>query len=648
MPPAVAAPQGVDLDLLDTLRRHWMLATAIFTVVMSIGTLWAYQTMQPYYQAETTIYVPPDLGKDAGDGINEIAYPTLVNQQIMVVEHYATLSEALQRAKRAGVMWRMPHETERHAVDRLRAALNVQRVPDSFEVSVELTSPDPKAAAVLTNAVAQSFLDVGNRPDPSLSVDRSTALLAEKASIEKELQKQMDQRAALSASLQMANPQKAGQLPDDEVLNQLRQAQSAAHRKRLEAEEQLAGGASGVALEAQQLANADPTDRTLESNLLQRQLELREKIKNMLPSHPTRQQAEAELAIIDAELGTREGQSSHKLTAQLLAKLRSQADEAGRVEADLTREIAKETSNLPALAKDLAQSEYLNNEITRLQTQLTQVENKIADLSSRTTAGSAMRIFSTAEPSDKPLKSQRAKAIGMVCALAVLLAVAIPVGLDLTDARIHDPGTIERTLGFPIVGMTIARTAESENFADEHFWRLVAGIERGIVEGARNVVLIGLKQEVPPSLMRDISRQLSEHGAKVTLQAGHWRPDAPLRVANGQSKLIGPGVSVLKVLEDCHVVLMDSPALMFSAEAERLAAEADMTLVVVQAGKNTRAELLRGARLLERLNVPAIGIILEDVQVKRAGRALRRDLREYRAMLEHRNGYRQLDGKALV
>jgi Mrp family chromosome partitioning ATPase len=107
-------------------------------------------------------------------------------------------------------------------------------------------------------------------------------------------------------------------------------------------------------------------------------------------------------------------------------------------------------------------------------------------------------------------------------------------------------------------------------------------------------------------------------------------------------------VSVLKVLEDCHVVLMDSPALMFSAEAERLAAEADMTLVVVQAGKNTRAELLRGARLLERLNVPAIGIILEDVQVKRAGRALRRDLREYRAMLEHRNGYRQLDGKALV
>jgi hypothetical protein len=52
----------------------------------------------------------------------------------------------------------------------------------------------------------------------------------------------------------------------------------------------------------------------------------------------------------------------------------------------------------------------------------------------------------------------------------------------------------------------------------------------------------------------------------------------------------------------------------------------------VQAGTNTRPELVRGARLLERLNVPAVGVILQDVKVARAGRSLRRDLKEYMAL----------------
>jgi capsular polysaccharide biosynthesis protein len=638
----------MDLDLLDSLARHWKLSVLVFALIAALGTMWAISTSAPVYQAETTIYVPPDQGREANDGIAEIPYATLINQQIMVVLHYATLSEALQIAKKEGVPWRLNGETERHAVDRLRSALNVQRVPESFEVSIQLAGSDPRAAAIVTNAVARSFLDVGNRSDPAQSVDRGAALLNEKASIEKELQTQMGLRAALSASLQMVNPQKNGQLPDDEVLSQLRQAQAAAHRKRIEAEEQLAGGAKAVAYEADQLATADPVARAHEASLLQRQFELRERIKTMLPTHPVRQEAEAELALIDSELKSRAGQGTPKITAQLLARLQAQAEEAGRVEADLSREIAKESSNLPAIARNLAQADYLNSEITRLQNQLNQVEIRIADRNSRRMGGAAMRIFSTAEPPTHPVKSQRMKALGMVFGLALLLSMGLPVALDLADARIYDPATIERLLGFPVVGMTIERNAASEHFADEHLWRLVAGIERGIVEGARTVVLIGLKQPVQASLMRDIYRQLSEHGAKVTLQTGRWKSDAPIRVPQNPTRFVGPGGAIVKVLQDCDVTLMDSPALVFSAEAERLATEADMTLVVVQAGKNTRPELLRSARLLERLNIPAIGVILQDVQVKRAGRSLRRDLKEYLAMQQRRGAYRQLDGNALV
>jgi hypothetical protein len=69
---------------------------------------------------------------------------------------------------------------------------------------------------------------------------------------------------------------------------------------------------------------------------------------------------------------------------------------------------------------------------------------------------------------------------------------------------------------------------------------------------------------------------------------------------------------------------------LFSADTERLAAEADITLMIVQAEKDTRPDLLRGARLLERLNVPAVGVILQGVRPECAGSSLRRELNEYR------------------
>jgi Mrp family chromosome partitioning ATPase len=88
-------------------------------------------------------------------------------------------------------------------------------------------------------------------------------------------------------------------------------------------------------------------------------------------------------------------------------------------------------------------------------------------------------------------------------------------------------------------------------------------------------------------------------------------------------------------LQEREVLIMDAPALILCAETERLALEADITLIVVQACKNTRQDLLRAARSIERIRVPAIGVILDNVEVARAGSTLRRDLEQYLPLQNH-------------
>jgi Mrp family chromosome partitioning ATPase len=75
------------------------------------------------------------------------------------------------------------------------------------------------------------------------------------------------------------------------------------------------------------------------------------------------------------------------------------------------------------------------------------------------------------------------------------------------------------------------------------------------------------------------------------------------------------------------VVLIDSDPMPRSANTEYLARAVDATVIVVKAGTTTKQELRRAARLLERLQVAGIAVVLNKIQLERADRDLRRELR---------------------
>ena len=631
---AAAPPPGVDLDLRDTLRRRWPLACAIFLAVAGAGAWLGLATTKPVYEAETTIYVAPAIGGE-DSGAPESPYPMLVNQQVMTILHYDTLSEAVRRLGEEDIHWKTPGETERHAVDRLRDSLQVQRVPNSYEIAIGMTgngapntAGDPRSMAAIVNIVAESFLDGGARRTASGRAERIGTLTRQKSGLEQDLRDKLAVRAKLSESLQVVNLDKTVELPDDAALTQMRQAMTEAFRKRIEAEEQLFAGQRTVPAEAERIVMADPANRAVAGNLLQRQFELKEHIEGMLPSHPLRKDAETELNAIDAELQKAPNELIPKLTAQLLEKLRADVDESHRVESDLHGEMEREAANIGSMSRQFAEAEGVNADIARLRDRVGRIQGQIEEIDLQGDAPGTMRVFSVAQVPPVTPRSAPKKALG-IALLALFLGIGVPVALDLTDSRIYGPAAIERTLGFPAVGMTIERDSQTEQFADEHLRRLVAGIERGIANGAKTIVLTGLKQSVPLALMGNISRLLGERGINAAVHTVRWKADSqatPPQIGL-ISSVISPGVD----RNGSDVVLIDAPALLLSADAERVAAEADITLMIVQAGKNTRPDLVRGARLLERLDAPAVGVILQGVRVDRAGSSLIRELNEYRA-----------------
>jgi polysaccharide biosynthesis transport protein len=126
------------------------------------------------------------------------------------------------------------------------------------------------------------------------------------------------------------------------------------------------------------------------------------------------------------------------------------------------------------------------------------------------------------------------------------------------------------------------------------------------------------------------------------LQANGPSPESarvPARIDMGSTQEISRipvGARVGSLLNDLRreydVVLIDTPPLRLSADTEFLASISDITLVVVEAGKATRRELVQGTALLGQIGTPSIGVIMSRVRMRRAGSALKRDFKHFSSL----------------
>jgi hypothetical protein len=637
-PHAIPAPPKSEIDVIDSLQRRWLLAAGIFIICTVVGYRLIRYYVKPMYQAETTVYISPNALKDNLDHVNEVSYALLINHQIVTVLHHDTLSAALQRLDAKGLHWQYAGEAEQAAIERLRYSLAVWRVPDSYEITIGVHGPNPTNLATIANTIAEAYLARGSGEFVSERSDRLAVLTRENAFVEKELNEKLDQVTQYSEKLQVVDLQRAAEFPDDAMLAQMRTALAEAHQKRIIAEQELAvDEKSNAAPEAEQIVMNDAATRTMLDGLLQRQSDLRLRLEGMLPANPLYNNTQKGLSSIDTQLHSVPAEMVSSIGLQLLDKRRNDVEQSQRIELALTDEFTHRLSDTQAASRQLREARAVNADIERLRAHLRDVQARIDALNLQAEMPGFLSMFSLARRPLQPQKNQKQKAFGTLLVFALILSLGVPIILDAGDPRIHNPTSIERILGLLPIGMTMESRPGREEFADEHMRRLVSGIQRCIARGAKTVLLTPLKFGSSDILAGEICKDLTERGFRPVLVHATRQmliPKAVERIGGrAQISALGSYVQMLKAAEqDCDVVLISAPPLLLSSDTELLATEADVTLMIVDAGKSTRKDLERAGRLLERLNGGGVGAILTNVRVERAGRSLRSELRDLRIL----------------
>jgi uncharacterized protein involved in exopolysaccharide biosynthesis len=678
-PPQVELASSGGLDVLAAVRRRPLLTLAIFSVCALAGARYVLSHTPRDYHAEASVYVSPTYFKGLQQDREQlqISYTTLVNQQILTIRRYDILREALDRLQKQGIQWRRAGESEEAAVDRLAGALDIKYIPDSYEVSVGLNGPVAEQLAPILNTVAETYVGTVQQDEMSDRSKSLQALSAEQNSVATSLQQKLDEQAQFSQKLTTLSLDKAA-TADDELLASARQALEEAHRKRVDAETQLTilqskdgSGKDLVSTLAEEAVTSDPNARPLLDGFLQRMVDLQKSTQGMTTDHPQRQAADKEMKEIQGQKSQLQKGLAGEAEDRLLTKQRAEVNRARIYEKGLQQDVDDYTSKVQDKAKQVQMAQAVNDEIDRLRRQQAAISGQIDSLKMPADAAGFLRIFSAARTPLEPNKSNSKKLLFAVLGAALFLGVGTSLGFDLADQRILAPAEVKRAVGFPPVGIVLDRTPATLAFNEEHFRRLVNGIQRGMSAlGARNIVLTPVRRaRTPGTLVTDIGRVLVARGLKTAIVDAnpHCPQDEPVKAKNrsgllalteiyqpvvpgddprlparievGASQDPSPaplisriGVLLEELKQEYDVVLIDAPPLEFSADTEFLASISDITLLVVESGEATRRELTRNASVLGRIGAPSVGVILSQVRLKQAGSSLRREFKRFRSL----------------
>jgi capsular polysaccharide biosynthesis protein len=621
--PVEAEIVGRDLDFLDALLRRWLLALGLFVGIGTIGTLLVSKIVRPEFENEALIFLAPDLVQAKSWEIQS-NYHVLVNQQVITILHDDTLEDAIRRLALKNIAWRTKGESEQQAITRLRNKIDVHAVPDSYEIGVSTVNPDPAEAAAIANAVAETFVDRFNRLGSIGDGDTPAGLNAEREALNQQLQSMLEVRGQLAKSLELINHTDGRQIPLDEVLSQTRQTLADVHYKRLEAEANLANNNIASAK-----SEVDSDLGPVATSLLARRAVLRQRIEGMLPTHPVRKQVEGELAEIDRELNLT-GDKSGSSTPESKRRQQAQVQAYRQIEQNLSGDLSKQSGSIPSRAKNLEEVQLVNSEIQRLQSRLSQVEERSDNIKLRKISG-AVRIFSAAMPPGTQKKSRKTKILICVWLSAAFIAAFAPLLLDGLDARVYRSEEVESVLGMPVIGLILRSNPRLNGFASEQLARSAASLARLIKQSpnARSIFVSGLKCRCDPSFVGSLAAGLSKFDIDARVCTEVEVLDRGDQTLLSPTQL--PSAEASAVREHKSTVLFNGPPLLFSAEAERLAAESEILLIVVQSGLDTHRDLSHCVRILKRLNQGQVAVLVNDVQLQRAGRQLKSEVRSYLA-----------------
>jgi uncharacterized protein involved in exopolysaccharide biosynthesis len=648
------------------MQRHTLLALAVFIITSLIGFLYLHVRYATNYLGQAIVYVSPAYPKtlNADPETDHTGdYGTFIDEQVHSVNRIDIMVDAIRRMPPG--IWRHAGETEQSAAQRLAGALEVQRVAETYQISIGLHGGSPTHLAEIVNAVANAYVAASHNEEFYGRDARLKGLQDERDRLQTDLTARLAEQTALLKDLGLGSIDANTVNPYNARIEKLNTDLLAAREARQVAESQLSsfhdsdqGTSTAIHSEAQELAQADQGLIAFKETLNERRAKLVSDIAGMKPDNPVYKTDQEELGEIDTALRKTTQDMTAEAQSRLEQRYRGQLDRARSYEQDLENQIAEETvASTEAIPKFQA-AEEMTTDIARMNGRMNELRDRMANLEIEDSSPGSVHLFSPAVTPMGPDSSKAQSLLLVLFPFCFCLAIAVAVARDTFDMRVFTPEGIERTLGLPPIGILFNRDEVTDEVSSEYLFRIAASLDHAHrTAGVKSIAVTSVKPRGGTSTIVDlVAAELAQLGNRVlVLDAGGTRepiafvpPDQDSATSNTRARTLHPELgpylhsrgrllpsvhAVTRTFHEIHgdydILLLDCQPLFVSADTEYLARTSDATLLIVESGMVLKQDLMRAARLLERLPVPSIAVMLNQLKLARAGADLREDLREF-------------------
>ena len=464
-----------------------------------------------------------------------------------------------------------------------------------------------------------------------------------------------------------------GANPYDDTLVKLREQLVDAREKSAEADSELrsmgSGSLSSPALQqaAAEEVKGDVALQSTSSGLQAKKAANLAQMTGLKPGNPLYVQMAADNAEIDQRLDQLNHDAVKKASGRIQQRLISAKARASSLENQLASDVAKTTGQATTAAPRLQQAQVLSGRVDRIQALMGVIEKRIQDVSLEGDSPGSIHLFSAALPPGAPVKRKTAIAYGAVLIASLLTGFAAAFLADKLDPHVYTSLDVRRLVGFPPIGLLLSNTDFSPDMQKEYFLRLAGGLDQAHRRtGARTFVFPSVGRRSSSEIVERLGAELASNGLRVLVVNVQHAPgqerSAPersssyvgagnpsprlLTVTDGASQLSTevdkepyriislPASEVAELLRRSrsyyNAILVAADPLFTSAYTEHFARTADGTVLIVESGETKKEELVRAARLLERLKIAGIAIVLNGVTEKRAEEDVARQIADYK------------------